>query len=174
MRVAAHHILTDTGSKGEVEAAHDIRIRRQDFKAGLADSVASFFTHADELDVFSFGRLRPGGVKSLGDEHGVEAAAQAAIRSSQNDHRDMALGTALEKRMSRAVGLGRKIAEHSLKLFRVGAETLNAGLGAAQLRRGHHVHGLGDLLGLTDPDDLHFDVFQRRHALPSPRHYSLF
>ena len=154
MRVAAHHILTDTGSKGEVEAAHDIRIRRQDFKAGLADSVASFFTHADELDGFSFGRLRPGGVK--------------------NDHRDMALGTALEKRMSRAVGLGRKIAEHSLKLFRVGAETLNAGLGAAQLRRGHHVHGLGDLLGLTDPDDLHFDVFQRRHALPSPRHYSLF
>ena len=86
----------------------------------------------------------------------------------------MALGTALKKRMSRAVGLGRKIAEHSLKLFRVGAETLNAGLGAAQLRRGHHVHGLGDLLGLTDPDDLPFDVFQRRHALPSPRHYSLF
>ena len=62
--------------------------------------------------------------------------------------------------MSRAVGLGRKIAEHSLKLFRVGAETLNAGLGAAQLRRGHHVHGLGDLLGLADPHDFHFYVFE--------------
>ena len=86
----------------------------------------------------------------------------------------MALRPALKERVGRAVGLGRKIAEHSLKLFRVGAETLNAGLGATQLRRGHHVHGLGDLLGLADPDDLHFDVFQRRHALPSPRHYSPF
>ena len=59
-----------------------------------------------------------------------------------------------------AFHLAGQLGEHLAVLGRIGPEALNAGLRAAQLRRGHHVHGLGDLLGLADPHDLHFYVFE--------------
>lgn len=59
-----------------------------------------------------------------------------------------------------ALHLARQFAEHLAVFGRVGSEALDTGLGAAQLGRGHHIHGLGDLLGFADPYDLHFYVFE--------------
>ena len=65
-----------------------------------------------------------------------------------------------EQGMGVALRLAGQFREYLVIFGRIRPEAFDAGLRAAQLRRGHHVHGLGDLLGLADPHDLHFDVFE--------------
>ncbi len=48
---------------------------------------------------------------------------------------------------------GGEIGEHSLHTGGIGARRLGSTLRAPKLRRGHHLHGLGDLLGRLDAGD---------------------
>ncbi len=51
-----------------------------------------------------------------------------------------------------------EVRDHSEHLARVRPRSDHAVLGAAELRSRHHLHGLGDLLGLLDARDFSFNV----------------
>ena len=65
-----------------------------------------------------------------------------------------------QQRMGSAFHLAGKLGQNLAILAGIRPEAFDAGLCAAQFRRGHHVHGLGDLLGFADPHDFHFYVFE--------------
>ncbi len=96
----------------------------------------------------------------------VECATESAVGSDNDDADTFDLFADFQQRMGRAICTGCQITKHIIELAGVGAEPLDAFLRVAQLRRGHHVHGLGDLLGFLDASDLVLDVSQRSHSLP--------
>ena len=158
--VAVDHLQRHGAGKGKVHAAHAVAVGEGDLLPGAADGVASFASHTGELHVHALRPFFGGQLESGIDDVGIEAAAQAAIRSHEDNGAALFLLMLGEQRMCAVFHLARQFRQHLTVLARIGTEALDASLRAAQLRRGHHVHGLGDLLGLADPHDLHFDVFE--------------
>ena len=75
------------------------------------------------------------------------------------DHQRRAAVAALER--------GGEIGEHRLHARGVGPRRLGRRLRAPELRRGHHLHGLGDLLRRLDRGDAVAQLLQRRHGARS-------
>ncbi len=63
-------------------------------------------------------------------------------------------GGLLEEGMDFRFDPAGQIAQHHCEGLGIGPEIFHALLGAPQFSGGHHVHGLGDLLGLFDRRDL--------------------
>ena len=100
------------------------------------------------------------------DHVGVEAAGQAAVGGDDDQQRAPAgpRGAALvEQRMRGRVHAARHAVQDPQHLGRERARLLDALLGAAQLRRGDHLHGLGDLLRRFHRPDAAADVQERGH-----------
>ena len=73
------------------------------------------------------------------------AAGEAAIGGDHHQHGGLHLAL-LEQWMIQLGGGSGELAQHVGDLLGIGARGLRALLRAAQLRRGHHLHGLEDLL----------------------------
>ena len=65
--------------------------------------------------------------------------------------------------MDRRIDAPGEAAEHALHLQREGPRAHQAFLGAAQLRRRDHLHGLGDLLRVLDRTHAPAEIDERRH-----------
>jgi hypothetical protein len=137
-------------------------VRRQHGVTAPAQVVAALAAHDDALD-----RTRCRGAQALlGDaqDRGVVGTREAAVGGDQHQRGDLHLAL-LEQRM---LHLGRgsgEVREHGRDLGRIGTRGLRARLRAAQLRRGHHLHGLEDLLHALGGADAPPEVFQGCHGL---------
>ena len=81
------------------------------------------------------------------------------------DFLDLLLGH--QQRAGIVTGFLGETAQHFAKLTGIRAECFHIALGAAKTRSGHHVHRLGDLLGLFDALDFKLYVFECRHMVLS-------
>ena len=87
----------------------------------------------------------------------VVCAAQSAVRGKNDELHLLRLALGQE-RMLRTLDTAGKVRDHGEHLAGVGPRRDHAFLRAPQLCRSHHLHGLGDLLGLLDARDLSFNV----------------
>jgi hypothetical protein len=97
----------------------------------------------------------------LGDtqHRGVVGAREPAVGGDQHQCRELDLAR-LEQRMLE-VGRGRgQVVEHGRDPGRVRTRGLRACVCTAQLGRGHHLHGLEDLLHALGGADAPTEVFQ--------------
>ena len=85
----------------------------------------------------------------------VEAAAQAALGGGDDEQMGLVLAGAGEQRgrVVAAFHRGGKIGQHRRHALRIGPRRHRRFLGAAQFRRRHHLHGLGDLARRLDRGD---------------------
>jgi hypothetical protein len=135
--------------------------------------VVALLADADDLDRLALGHEPVGMVAGQTRDGGVERAAQTALGGAHDQQvNPVGPGAGQKTRRLRAHGdAGREIAEHHGHALRIGTGGLRRGLRPAQLRGGHHLHGLGDLLRRLDRGDAVTKVFQARHraALPLRR-----
>ena len=110
---------------------------------------------------------------------GVEGAAQALVAG---DHEDQCLAgaglaalPAARRRQQRMLHLARRhrsqVLRHLAQFQSVGARGEDLVLRAAQLRRGHHLHRLGDLLRVLHRPDAAAKIDQASHGSGLPVHY---
>ena len=158
--VAVNDFLRDGAGQRKVQAAHTVTVSDRDVVAGLAHSVASFAAHAGEGDLHTGIGFFSSELQGRGDDVAVEAAAQTTIGRDQHDGAVFLFLMLGQQRMGSALHLAGKLGQNLAILAGIRPEAFDAGLRAAQFRRGHHVHSLGDLLGLADPHDFHFYVFE--------------
>ena len=91
----------------------------------------------------------------------VEAAAQAALgRADDQQMRVVLAGAGHQRRRVAAAadGIG-DVGQHRAHPLRIGTRRLGSFLRTAQLRRGDHLHRLGDLLRRLDRGDTVAEVF---------------
>ncbi len=123
------------------------RSRLSEFEALLAD--------ADDLHRLAFGNQRPRPLAGKPCDRRIEAAAKAAFR--RGDDQEMHLVAAIAgKKLRRIVTpleSGGKIGQHRLHALGIGTGSFRRLLGATQLRRRNHLHGLGDLLRRLNRSD---------------------
>src|SRR5258705_5382767 len=119
---------------------------------------------ADEADArFLVLRLRiADGVQRLAEEIHVERTAEAAVRAD-DDEPDGLHRPRNEKRMTIIRIRLVQVADRDANLFRVRARSAHAFACTAHLARGHHFHGLGDLLSILDTRDLDADFLGAGH-----------
>ena len=99
------------------------------------------------------------------DDVRVERAAEAAVGGDGDDH-DVALRLArLQQRVRVDVDARGDGGEHLAQAGRVRTRGEHPLLRAAQLGRGHHLHGLGDLLRVPHRPDAGADEAERGHVL---------
>ncbi len=92
----------------------------------------------------------------------VEGPAKSLVGG--NDHQSLASRLRPhEKRVLLGIGPQGQRADHLLEFARIGTGLRDSLLGTAQLRRGHHLHGLRDLLRAFDAIDAPADIPKRRH-----------
>ena len=89
----------------------------------------------------------------------VEAAAQSAVRRTQNDMNLFDLLPRHQQGAGLITGLFREAAQHFRKLGRVRAEVFHIRLGTAQSRGGHHIHGFGNLSGFLNRNNFILNIF---------------
>ena len=104
------------------------------------------------------------------DDRAVEAAAQPAL--GRHHHQEVGLigaGAGQKLRPLTIRSRGGEAPHHLVHAFAVGAPGFGRILRAAQLRRRHHLHGLGDLASVLDTLDPVFQVLEAWHlSNPSP------
>jgi len=149
----AHYIPTHRYGVAVVKLIPQIHIGMGDLHFAAPEEVPALATHtgqgdADALRLLFSHELNPG-VNQIY----VEAATQPAVGGHQHQGHFFHDGGALEKGVDFRIHTPGEIAQHVGKGLGIGTEALHAGLGPPQFGRGHHVHGLGDLLGLFDRGD---------------------
>jgi hypothetical protein len=87
----------------------------------------------------------PNKLRTLPHDIAIEAAAQPAI-ARDDEHFDLLPFALLQQGMRRPIHALTQITEHPPHLEGVGTRRQNAVLRPFQLCRGHHLHGLGNLL----------------------------
>src|SRR6185503_9677678 len=98
----------------------------------------------------------------------VQAAAQATVRRDEDVADALDLRALLQERML-VVWIGLcEVADHRADLLGVRARRGHALLRLAHLARGHHLHGLGDLLSVLHTLDLGTDFLGAWHVMNSP------
>jgi hypothetical protein len=107
-----------------------------------------------ELDLAALRLVLAGGRHRLADDLRVERAGQAAVPAHDDDADPLGVLAVLEDRQVGQVlrGLGGLLG-HAPDRRRVGPEVGDALLGAAQARRGDHLHRPRDLLDVLDGGD---------------------
>jgi hypothetical protein len=110
--------------------------------------VEALLADAQKLDLFAF-RDQPEGVVA-GEAHDrrIECAAKAALGRADDEEMDLVLPCPDHQRRSALAVLqgGHEVGEHRFHAGCVRPGRLGGVLSAPELRRGHHLHGLGDLL----------------------------
>src|SRR6185312_12838247 len=97
------------------------------------------------------------------EEVGVQAAGEAAIRRDDDDADRLRL--ALDEEGMPVVRIRVvEVRDDAANLLRVGPREPHALLSAAHLARGHHLHGLGDLLSVLHTRDLGADFLRAGHG----------
>ncbi len=86
---------------------------------------------------------------ALSHDVAVEPAAQPAI-AGDDEHFDLLPFALLQQGMGGSIHTLAQIARHTSHLEGVGARRQNTVLRSLQLRRGHHLHGLGNLLCILE------------------------
>ena len=150
----------------ETERPEDADVLRVDRVTVFREEIGTLPPDADQLHVsgpvlFAVLRLDVGD-RGLDDVR-VEGAAQAPVRGHDHD-RHFFRRTDGEERVRRDVDDGRQVPEDAFHGARVGSRRHHPVLGAAQLRRGDHLHRLGDLLGALDAADPAADFAKRGHG----------
>ena len=139
----------------QVDALDDLRseVAAKDIKALLAD--------ADDLDRLSLALKLADVVARKAGDLAVEAAAQAALGRADHQQVRVVLAGAGHQRRRIAAAADRigAVGEHGAHPLRIGPGRLGSFLRTAQLRRGDHLHRLGDLLRRLDRGDTVAEVF---------------
>ena len=129
----------------EAQLLEDADLLEQHLEAAAAEEVAALA--ADQAERTALRALRDERAGAL-DDVGVEAAAQPLVAGDDDDQR-LAVRPRLadrQQRMDRRIDAGRDAGQHALHLRGVRPRVHDPLLRAAQLRRGDHLHRLGDLL----------------------------
>src|SRR6266571_1819878 len=93
------------------------------------------------------------------DDVGVEAPAEPLVRGDHEEH-DALVSPVQEEGMGAGIRAGGQVPQHLQHLPGVGPGGEHGLLGAAQLGRGEHLHGVGDLLRALDAADPQADVYE--------------
>src|SRR6266568_4133186 len=96
------------------------------------------------------------------DDVGVETPAEPLVRGDHEEH-DALAPAVQEEGVGARIGAGSQIPQHLEHLPGVGPGREHGLLGAAQLGRGDHLHGLRDLLRALDAADPPADVDEGGH-----------
>ncbi len=123
------------------------------FAIVLAEILGSFLTDAD--DVQGAGQrtqLADTALRRL-DDVSVESTGKPPIRCHHYYAGTGDRAYLIEDRAGIALQVGQDVAQHLVQLIRVGTQLRNGLLGPSQLRRRHHFHSAGDLLGVLDRAD---------------------
>jgi hypothetical protein len=157
----------------EGEVLEDPHVLLQGGLVDLAEVVAALAANDRDLDVVVARLLLPQEALGAPRDVAVEASREPAVRGDDDEEDAPRVGVGHQERVLVEVVRAhpRREPAHDLtELLRVGTRRDHPLLGALQLRGGHHLHGLGDLLGVLDAADALADVAQRRHgALPFTR-----
>ena len=123
--------------------------------------VVALLADADDLDRPALGHQPVGVVAGQARDRGVERTAETTLGGADDQQMNtVGTGTGEQTRRFRSDGeAGREIAEHRGHALRIGTRGFRCALRAAQLRGGHHLHGLGDLLRRLDRGDAVTKVF---------------
>ena len=139
----------------QIDALDDQRgeVAAQDVVALLAD--------ADDLDRLAGGEKLADMVARKPRDLAVEAAAQAALRRADDEQMHVVLaGSGHQgRRIAAAAHRFGDVGQHGAHALRIGTRGLGGLLRATQLRRGDHLHRLGDLLRRLDRGDPVAEVF---------------
>ena len=130
-----------------------------------AQDVVALLADADDLDRLALRRCSAVGVVARkARDRGVERAAEAALGGADDEQVASVGAGAGEQRaaLRRRDDARARLAEHRRHALGVGPRGLGRHLGAAQLRRRDHLHGLGDLLRRLHGGDAVAQVFQAR------------
>ncbi len=139
----------------QVDALDDQRreVAAQDVETLLAD--------ADDLDRLALALELADVVARKTRDLAVEAAAKAALGGADDEQMRVVLAGAGHQRRRVAAAADRlgDVGEHRAHALRIGTRGLGGLLRATQLRRGDHLHRLGDLLRRLDRGDPVAEVF---------------
>src|ERR1051326_2213177 len=127
-----------------------------------AQLVITLAADAEELDLLAISRKRGGALAGGAHDRGIERAAQAALGGADQKHMDVVAAAAPQKPRCglQAADAGGDVAQNLLHAGRIGPRRFGRRLGAAQLRRRDHLHGLGDLLRRLGGGDPVAKVFE--------------
>ena len=129
--------------------------------------VEALLADAEDLHLLAVGEQAVDVLAGQPDDGRVERAAQPALGGADDQQMNLVLAGADHQRRTAFAALERRgeIGEHRLHAGGVRPRRLGRHLRAPELRRGHHLHGLGDLLRRLDGRDAVAELFQRRHGL---------
>ena len=130
-----------------------------------AQLVAALAADRQHLDRLALGQQRADGAARLAHDRAVEGAAQAAVGGG-DDHRCTSSLPVPASSLGPVPPLkrGAERGQHALHALGIGPGRLGLLLRAAQLGRGHHLHGRGDLLRRLDAADPVPQVLETGHG----------
>ncbi len=155
----------------KAERAHVAQLDRIDDLLGelALQQVVALLADADDLHRLAGGDQRLRAITRETRDRRVERAAQATFGGEDDEQVHVVLARAGEKRRSAGARDARGDArQHRAHALGIGTGRLGRRLGAAELRRRDHLHGLGDLLRRLHRGDAVAQVLQRRHGSPLP------
>ena len=135
-----------------------------------AQLVAALAADRQDLDRLALGQQRTDGAARLAHDRAVEAAAQAAVGGGDDQQMDLVgAGAGQQPGPGAALEAGAQRRHDVVHGLGIGAGRHGLLLGAPQLGRGHHLHGLGDLLRRLDASDPEPEGFETGHRKPGDR-----
>ncbi len=128
--------------------------------------VEALLADAEEFHLLAVGDQAPRVVAGQAHDGGVEGAAQAALGGADHEQMNVVAPGSHHQRRAALASLERRrqIGQHPFHALGIGAGGFGGALRAPELRRRHHLHGLGDLLRRLHGCDAVAQVFQRRHG----------
>ncbi len=142
------HMMRHFGGLYELDALaaaeHPVALHVAEF---TLQEVAALAAHGHDLDGLTLRQQPPHQRARLPANGRIESARQAAIGGDGDDQMHLVAAVAGEQtRGTRLAGdIGRQTSQHSLHALRIRPRRLSSLLRAAQLSRGHHLHGRGNL-----------------------------
>ena len=103
------------------------------------------------------------GGENTAEQIGVQTTAQTAVRANYDEANRLRFALDHERMFEIRIGFA-QVANDVANTLRVGASSAHALLRFAHLARGHHLHGLGDLLSIFDTRDLNTYFFCTGHC----------
>lgn len=147
------------------ERAHDV-VEFFPQQTGLAEVAARLFADRHHADLFPLAFVLPAQPVGRTEDIRVEAAGKSAVRGDDDQRHGLDLALFHQGQAPRfALAAPGQLLHDVGEFRRVGAKVFHPLLGAAKLRRGHHVHGLGYLGGFADAFYFVFDILESRHEL---------
>ena len=158
------HLLGDVLGVDEAELTNAAQIEMLDdlLLEQAAELLVALAADAEEFHFLALRDQRLGALARQAHDRGVESAGQAALAGADQQQVNLVPAGAGEqrRRTGRACGGAGDIGDHRAHLVGIGARRLGRLLGAAQSRRGDHLHGLGDLLRRLGGGDADPHVFK--------------